>query len=99
MRAHRQMLDRPPAWPPGGPARTAVAMINSVDVEPAPLRTVLGSQPLDATISTLGKRLAGFQSQPQLAASGRQRIPNPTVLALAGSVPVHCLWRYTRAGW
>src|ERR1700730_11499305 len=34
-------------WPPGDPARMAVRIIESVDVEPAPLRMVLGSQALE----------------------------------------------------
>jgi len=45
------------------------AIIESVDVEPAPLRMVLGSQALDNTIATLGKRIAGFEAQSELAAS------------------------------
>jgi hypothetical protein len=34
-------------WPPGDPARMAVRIIESVDVESAPLRMVLGSQALE----------------------------------------------------
>lgn len=52
---------------PGG-ARTA-RIIESADVEPAPLRIVLGSQALETTIATLRKRLADFEAQRHLAAS------------------------------
>lgn len=41
----------------------------SVDVEPAPLRLVLGSQALQSTIDTLKRRLEGFEAQRELAAS------------------------------
>jgi NAD(P)-dependent dehydrogenase (short-subunit alcohol dehydrogenase family) len=63
------MLDpgAPPA--PGDPARMAARIIDSVDVEPAPLRMVLGSQALDTTLSTLRKRVADFESQTEIAAS------------------------------
>jgi hypothetical protein len=36
---------------------------------PAPLRPVLGSQVLQATLDALRKRIAGFQAQAELAAS------------------------------
>jgi NAD(P)-dependent dehydrogenase (short-subunit alcohol dehydrogenase family) len=67
--AFRAMLD--PSAPPaaGDPARMAARIIESVDVDPAPLRMVLGSQALDSTLSTLRKRVADFESQNGLAAS------------------------------
>ena len=40
-----------------------------VEVEPAPLRLVLGSQALESTLTTLRKRIAGFEAQAELAAS------------------------------
>jgi hypothetical protein len=45
------------------------APAHSAAVEPAPLRIVLGSQALESTISTLRKRIEGFQAQKELAAS------------------------------
>jgi hypothetical protein len=54
---------------PGDPARMAARIIESVDVEPAPLRMVLGSQALESTLSTLRKRIANFEAQTELAAS------------------------------
>jgi hypothetical protein len=47
----------------------ATRIIESVDVEPAPLRIVLGSQALESTIKTLRKRIADFEAQAQFAAS------------------------------
>jgi hypothetical protein len=47
----------------------AARIIESVDVNPAPLRIVLGSQALTNTISTLRKRIADFEAQTDLAAS------------------------------
>ena len=57
----------PPA--PGDPARMAARIIESVDVQPAPLRLVLGAQALQSTVATLRKRIEGFEAQTQLAAS------------------------------
>jgi NAD(P)-dependent dehydrogenase (short-subunit alcohol dehydrogenase family) len=54
---------------PGDPARMAARIIESVDVEPAPLRMVFGSQALQSTLTTLRKRIAGFEAQIELAAS------------------------------
>jgi NAD(P)-dependent dehydrogenase (short-subunit alcohol dehydrogenase family) len=54
---------------PGDPARMAKCIIESVDVEPAPLRMVLGSQALQSSLTTLRKRIASFETQAQLAAS------------------------------
>ncbi|MEY9963473.1 NAD(P)-dependent dehydrogenase (short-subunit alcohol dehydrogenase family) [Streptacidiphilus sp. MAP12-16] len=65
----RAMLDpaAPPA--PGDAQRMAARIIESVDTEPAPLRIVLGSQALDATLGVLRKRVEGFEAQRELAAS------------------------------
>jgi len=64
-----RMLDPRNAPAPGDPARMAARIIESVDVEPAPLRMVLGSQALESTLSILRKRIAGFEAQTELAAS------------------------------
>jgi len=64
-----QMLDPKNGLAPGDPARMAARIIESVDVEPAPLRIVLGSQALQGTLATLRKRIAGFEAQTDLAAS------------------------------
>jgi NAD(P)-dependent dehydrogenase (short-subunit alcohol dehydrogenase family) len=63
------MLDPKNGLAPGDPARMAARIIESVDVEPAPLRMVLGSQALQSTLATLRKRIEGFQAQTELAAS------------------------------
>jgi NAD(P)-dependent dehydrogenase (short-subunit alcohol dehydrogenase family) len=63
------MLDPKNGLAPGDPARMAARIIESVDVEPAPLRMVLGSQALESTLATLRKRIAGFEAQRELAAS------------------------------
>jgi hypothetical protein len=44
-------------------------IIESVDLQPAPLRLVLGSQALKGTLTTLRKRIASFEAQTELAAS------------------------------
>ncbi len=64
-----RMLDPKNGLAPGDPARMAARIIESVDVEPAPLRLVLGSQALESTLTTLHKRLATFEAQTELAAS------------------------------
>ncbi len=64
-----KMLDPRNGLAPGDPARMAARIIESVDVEPAPLRIVLGSQALASTLTTLRKRIAGFEAQAELAAS------------------------------
>jgi len=64
-----RMLDPKNGLAPGDPARTAARIIESVDVEPAPLRIVLGSLALESTLATLRKRIAGFEAQTALAAS------------------------------
>jgi NAD(P)-dependent dehydrogenase (short-subunit alcohol dehydrogenase family) len=67
--AFQAVLDpaSPPA--PGDPARMATRIIDSVDIEPAPLRMVLGSQALESTLAALRKRVADFETQTELAAS------------------------------
>jgi NAD(P)-dependent dehydrogenase (short-subunit alcohol dehydrogenase family) len=64
-----KMLDPKNGLAPGDPARMAARIIESVDVEPAPLRIVLGSQALESTLATLHKRIEGFEAQRALAAS------------------------------
>lgn len=64
-----KMLDLKNGVAPGEPARMATRIIESADIEPAPLRTVLGSQALGGTIATLRKRIEGFEAQTALAAS------------------------------
>jgi len=67
--AFLKMLDPKAALAPGDPVRMATRIIESVDVEPAPMRLVLGSQALQSTIATLRKRIEGFEAQTALAAS------------------------------
>jgi NAD(P)-dependent dehydrogenase (short-subunit alcohol dehydrogenase family) len=64
-----RMLDPKNGVAPGDPARMAARIIESVDVEPAPLRLVLGSQALESTLTTLRQRIASFETQTELAAS------------------------------
>jgi NAD(P)-dependent dehydrogenase (short-subunit alcohol dehydrogenase family) len=64
-----RMLDPKNGLAPGDPARMAARIIESVDVEPAPLRIVLGAQALEGTLATLRARIAGFEAQSELAAS------------------------------
>lgn len=47
----------------------AARITESVDVDPAPLRLVLGSQALESSLATLRKRIVGFDAQAELAAS------------------------------
>ena len=63
------MLDPTKGLAPGGPAKMAARMIESVDIEPAPLRQVYGSQALAATIKKLEERVADYRTQTELAAS------------------------------
>ena len=65
----RKMLDPAAGLAPGDPARMAARIIESVDVQPAPLRLMLGSQALESTLAVLRKRVADFESQTELAAS------------------------------
>jgi NAD(P)-dependent dehydrogenase (short-subunit alcohol dehydrogenase family) len=64
-----RLLDPKSGLAPGDPARIAARIIESVDLEPAPLRMILGSQALQSTLATLRKRLASFEAQTALAAS------------------------------
>jgi hypothetical protein len=64
-----RMLDPKNGLAPGDPARMAARIIDSADIEPAPLRMVLGSQALASTLTTLRKRIASFEGQTELAAS------------------------------
>ena len=64
-----RMLDPKNGLAPGDPARMAARIIESVDVKPAPMRMVLGSQALESTLATLRQRIAGFEAQTELAAS------------------------------
>jgi len=67
--AFLRMLDPKNGLAPGDPALMAARIIESVDVEPAPMRLVLGSQALESTIATLRKRIEAFEAQSELAAS------------------------------
>ncbi len=63
------MLDASKGLAPGDPAKMAQRIIESVDQNPAPLRMVLGSQALSATIQRLKERIADYETQTELAAS------------------------------
>ena len=63
------MLDASKGLAPGDPVKMAERIIESVDKTPAPLRMVLGSQALDATITRLKERVADYGTQTELAAS------------------------------
>jgi len=63
------MLDASKGLAPGDPAKMAERIIESVDKEPAPLRMVLGSQALKATIDRLEERVADYKTQTELAKS------------------------------
>lgn len=63
------MLDPANGLAPGDPVRMAARIIESVDVEPAPMRMVLGSAALESTLRVLRKRIADFEAQTELAAS------------------------------
>jgi NAD(P)-dependent dehydrogenase (short-subunit alcohol dehydrogenase family) len=67
--AFERMLDPAHGLAPGDPARMAARIIDSVDIEPAPLRIMLGSQALQSTIDTLRQRINDFEQQTDLAAS------------------------------
>ncbi len=53
----------------GDPKRMATRIIESVDIHPAPLRMVLGSQALSSTLTRLKERIADYETQFDLAAS------------------------------
>lgn len=63
------MLDASKGLAPGDPVRMAQRIIESVEKEPAPLRMVLGSQALAATLERLKARVADYETQTELAAS------------------------------
>lgn len=63
------MLDKSKGLAVGDPAKMAARIIESADKEKAPLRMVLGSQALDATITRLKERVADYETQTELAAS------------------------------
>jgi NAD(P)-dependent dehydrogenase (short-subunit alcohol dehydrogenase family) len=64
-----RILDPKNGLAPGDPARMAMRIVESVDMDPAPVRLVLGSQALDSTLATLHKRIESFEAQRELAAS------------------------------
>ena len=68
-RSFEKMLDPANGLAVGDPARMASAIIDSVDVQPAPLRLMLGSQAFQSTVDTLRKRIADFVAQKDVAAS------------------------------
>lgn len=63
------MLDASKGLAPGDPVKMAARIIESIDKNPAPLRMVLGSQALTATIDRLEERVADYKMQTDLAAS------------------------------
>lgn len=63
------MLDASKGLAPGDPVKMAERIIESADKTPVPLRMVLGSQALDATITRLKERVADYETQTELAAS------------------------------
>lgn len=63
------MLDPAKGLAIGDPAKMAARIIESVDKTPAPLRMVLGSQALSATIQRLTERIDDYKRQTELAAS------------------------------
>ena len=63
------MLNPANGLAPGDPEKMAERIIESVEKTPAPLRMVLGSQALSATIRRLKERVADFETQTDLAAS------------------------------
>lgn len=63
------MLNPANGLAPGDPALIAKRIIESADISPAPLRMVLGSQALSATITRLKERIADYETQTALAAS------------------------------
>jgi hypothetical protein len=68
-RAQLRILDPANGLAPGDPTRMAAAIIASVDQDPAPMRMIVGSQALQCTLTVLKDRVAGFESQTELAVS------------------------------
>lgn len=64
-----KMLDPANGLAPGDPDKMAQRIIESVNLPKAPLRMVLGSQALQATIERLNERVADYETQTKLAAS------------------------------
>ena len=64
-----KMLDPADDLAPVDPPRMAARIIDSVDVEPALRRMMLGSQAPESTCATLRARIADFEAQRELAAS------------------------------
>ena len=67
--AFLDMLDASKGLAPGDPEKMAARIIESVTKGKTPLRMVLGSQALQATITRLEERLAEYKNQKALAAS------------------------------
>jgi NAD(P)-dependent dehydrogenase (short-subunit alcohol dehydrogenase family) len=67
--AFMDMLDASKGLAPGDPEKMAARIIESVTKSKAPLRIVLGSQALQATIARLEERVAEYRKQTELAAS------------------------------
>lgn len=67
--AFLKMLDPKNGLAPGDPAKMAARIIESAETEKPLLHMVLGSQALKATIATLQKRLAEYETETKLAAS------------------------------
>ena len=67
--AFMDMLDASKGLAPGDPEKMAARIIESVTKSKTPLRMVLGSQALQATITRLEERLAEYKNQKALAAS------------------------------
>ena len=67
--AFLDMLDASRGLAPGDPEKMATRIIESVTKSKAPLRMVLGSQALQATIARLEERVAAYRKQTELAAS------------------------------
>ena len=63
------MLDPAKGLAPGDPAKMARRIIESVENPNTPLRMVLGSQALSATIQRLEERIAAYKAQTEIAAS------------------------------
>ena len=63
------MLNPANGLAPGDPAKMAQRIIESTEKTPAPLRMVLGSQALRATLERLWERIADYETQTDLAAS------------------------------
>ena len=63
------MLDKSKGLAPGDPVKMATRIIESADINPAPLHMVLGSGALKATIERLEQRVEEYKGQTERAAS------------------------------